>query len=435
MGYGNVQFKEFMDTFFLEKTKMTWQTVTVTDMITATTWVTVNPALPTPSSSSTPRMDNVSWKMWIYLVAYVLAFRAVRAHESCEDWPTLLDYKYYTSTDYLLELENYDPNLPGCANFFNETTICFDYTRPADYDFEGRQVRYVERNHFVRAAECEAIDNTWWHLHDISHREASTGGSIEYCHKDEQPETTVYIVDTFVDVEHREFEGRARLGKEIVPGTTSSLHGTHVAGLVGGKRSGVNTRAKLVSVVVLNDNGVGSWAEIIRGLEWIAQQQDKGIINMSIAGARSQIVNNVIRKMVREGYKIVVAAGNDAQDACNASPASEPSAVTVGAVGRQNQWAAFSNFGPCVDILAPGDTIASALPNNKFGFMSGTSMASPLVAGIWSLYPKWNSKRVVSSGVMRTIGGLPPRTTPRHAFNLGQRSLREFFSQNDIELQ
>lgn len=413
--------------FFIVKKNMTFD-VTVTE----TVWVTPTP---TPPISSSPSSMTVSWKMWLCLVWYAWAMQQAQAYapEMCEDWPTLADYHWYTSSDYILELEDYDPQLKDCAHFFNETTICFDYTRPEDFDYEGRQVHLVERNHVVKAVGCEEIDNNWWHLHDISHREPLMQGRPEYCAKDDQPDTTVYIVDTFVDIQHREFEGRASVGVEVVPGTPSSVHGTHVAGLVGGKMAGVNKRAKMVSVVVLNDQGVGSWAEIIRGLEWIAQQQDKGIINMSIGGPRSQIVNNVIRKMVQQGYKIVVAAGNEAKDACNTSPASERTAVTVGAVGRQSQWARFSNFGPCVDILAPGDVIGSALPNNKYGFMSGTSMASPIVAGIWSLFPKWNSKRLVASGVVRTVGGLPPRTTPRHAFNMGQRSLRELFSQNVIE--
>lgn len=409
---------------------MTWEIVSE-----PTTTATPTPTLVPPTSSAHKGVSSSFWKMLLVLLWFAYA-RAVNAHVCTDElsWDPNISAYISDENEYLIEMEDYLPEWKHCSHFFNETTICYDYQRPTDYIIDGRPVKRYEFNRFVYATECSKIDQNWWHLHDISHREPLEQDP-EYCRVEPQPETTVYILDTYVDIEHREFEGRARVGVEIVAGSPRQQHGTHVAALVGGKLAGVNKRAKIVSVVVLNDMGAGTWAQIIQGLEWVAKQQYKGVINMSIGGPRSTIVNNVIRKMTRKGYKIVVAAGNEASDACGSSPASERSAVTVGAVGRKAQWAKFSNHGPCVDILAPGDVIGSALPGNQYGFMSGTSMASPLVAGVWSLFPHWDANKLLRAGVKKEVSGLPARTTPLHVFNSGMGPIRDLFSKNVIEPQ
>lgn len=361
--------------------------------------------------------------MWyVLLVPIVLA--------SCPNyWPPMLVGDYDA---YMFRLDGYHPEMAGCFHFFNETTICFADQWPRDYMHEDVRIAEIEANRIVSQTDCEPLSDTrFWHLHDVSHRTASMREYVDFCYQSPLPETTVYVLDTYMDVDHPEFEGRARLGKQVVPGTSRSLHGTHVGALVGGRRVGVNKKAKIVSVQVLNDDGFGSWQEIIAGLEWVAQQSEKGVINLSISGARSDMINEVVNKMARRGFKIVVAAGNDNQDACNYSPASAKYAITVGAVARQNKWAGFSNYGRCVDLLAPGDTIGSALPNRQYGYMSGTSMAAPLVAGVWSSFKKWDATALLSrGGVNRPISGLPSRTTKKTLFNGGEgkKKLRELFS-------
>lgn len=127
---------------------------------------------------------------------------------------------------------------------------------------------------------------------------------------------------------------------------------------------------------------------ILQGLEWISRQP-VGIINMSIGGSYSEIVNKVVRSLISRGWKVVVAAGNAHQDACKYSPASEKSVITVGAISKNGDLASFSNYGKCIDVTAPGDTILSTWPGGLAGYMSGTSMATPIVAGMLSLYPEW----------------------------------------------
>lgn len=334
---------------------------------------------------------------------------------------------------YMMLMQGFHPEMKDCFHFFNESTICFsEESAPKDWTVHDVLVQELEANRIVTPATCDPLaDNRYWHLHDVSHRTAGGDRHVDFCYQDPQPRTTVYIVDSYLDISHPEFEGRARVGIKVVGGQ-SNMHGTHVAGLVGGRRVGVNRQAQLVSVQVLNDDGFGSWQEIIAGLEWITKQKDKGIINMSISGARSNIINKVVNRMVQKGYKIVVAAGNDGQDACGFSPASASEAITVGAYASNNRWAAFSNHGRCVDILAPGDTIASAIPNRQYGYMSGTSMAAPLVAGTWSSFPKWNKETLLEKGVERPISGLPARTIKNVVYNGGEGKKR-FLSSNSDE--
>ena len=235
------------------------------------------------------------------------------------------------------------------------------------------------------------------------------------------PRTTVYIVDTWVDVAHPEFEGRARIGAQFSTGR-HELHGTHVAGLVGGKTVGVNPNALLVAVQVLDASGWGTWGTITRGLEWVAQQPVKGIVNLSIGGPGSAVVDRAIELMAQRGFKIVVAAGNDAADACFTSPSRSPSALSVGATTIQDTLATFSNHGKCVALLAPGDDIRSSVAGNKYALMSGTSMAAPIVAGIWSAYPQRTRQDMLSISLRGAIVEPLPALTP-NKFALMRRGL------------
>jgi hypothetical protein len=219
-----------------------------------------------------------------------------------------------------------------------------------------------------------------------------------------------YIVDTGIDPKHPEFQGRVAAGFDVVNdgnGTNDcDGHGTHVAGTVGGIFSGVAKKAQLVPVRVLDCKGSGSAEGVVAAIDWIisekkANPQTPFVANMSLGGEGLDSVDAATARMVEAGVFVAVAAGNETQDACNVSPARTPSVVTVGASDMTDVSAYFSNFGPCLDLYAPGDEIYSAKAGSKDGtIMSGTSMASPHVAGagvlILGMNPSFTPQQVES---------------------------------------
>lgn len=235
---------------------------------------------------------------------------------------------------------------------------------------------------------------------------------------------TAYILDTGIRPTHPEFSGRVVTGRNFVDTSTSTDdchgHGTHVAGTVGGNLYGVANKVNLVPVRVLGCTGNGSWSGIIAGMDWVGSTAVKpAVVNMSIGGGYSQAVNDAATRLVQKNIPVVVSAGNSARDACLQSPAATPLAITVGATDINDNFASFSNFGNCVDILAPGVSITSANYLGGSWTISGTSMASPHVAGvvaqILSKNPAATSTQVTNQllnkgtvGVIRTV----PVNTP-----------------------
>ena len=196
---------------------------------------------------------------------------------------------------------------------------------------------------------------------------------------------------------HDEFGGRALYpGYDPVDAKTGSNrqgwdchgHGTHVAGLAGGSTYGVADDATLYSLRVLDCDGRGSTSGVIDGINYAATEISStgrpGIVSMSLGGSYSQSVNDAVEAAVENGAHVVVAAGNEDTDACTRSPASAPSAITVGATDFINIRASFSNYGTCVDIFAPGEDINSASYScdSCTTRKSGTSMACPLTSGV-----------------------------------------------------
>lgn len=241
-------------------------------------------------------------------------------------------------------------------------------------------VQYMEPDHDIHLSS----DDTIWNLDRISHRRSSSK-NYKYVTNFYGKNSTVYIIDTGIDVEHTEFEGRAFHGFDSTGDSSClNLHGTHVAGTVGSKSYGVAKSSTLIDVRVLNCKGSGSYSGVIAGIEWVAKQK-KGVSNMSLGGPKSSIVNKALAKLSELGHYVVVAAGNESQDACDVSPASEPSVFTVGATKEGDYFAYFSNWGKCVDILAPGVKIKSTIPGGGTKLLQGTSMASPHVAGVIAL--------------------------------------------------
>jgi subtilisin family serine protease len=201
----------------------------------------------------------------------------------------------------------------------------------------------------------------------------------------------VYIVDTGIDIKHPEFTGRARWGGNFIDNidTDCNSHGTHVAGTVGSKSYGVAKNANLIAVKVLDCNGGGTYSGILKGFEYIITEHKKNkrasVINMSLGGPKSDIIDKAMNNLLSSNVHIVVAAGNENSDACNSSPASHPGVITVGATTKEDTKAYFSNWGSCVNILSPGTSILSTVPDNKTKILQGTSMASPAVAGVLSV--------------------------------------------------
>ncbi|KAJ3381183.1 hypothetical protein HDU92_005551 [Lobulomyces angularis] len=197
---------------------------------------------------------------------------------------------------------------------------------------------------------------------------------------------TVYVVDTGITAGHPQFEGRASEGAYFVENDAKdgNGHGTHCAGSVASKDYGVAKAAKVVGVKVLGANGSGSYSGVIAGINWVAQQATAGksVASMSLGGGKSQAVDDAVNAAVAKNIPFAVAAGNsNGVDACNASPAGASGAFTVAASDKNDKKASFSDIGPCVEIVAPGVDITSTWINNGLKTISGTSMATPHVAG------------------------------------------------------
>ena len=214
-----------------------------------------------------------------------------------------------------------------------------------------------------------------------------------YVYANDGSNVTVYIIDTGINFGHVDFGGRARKGVDEVTigGSAADCngHGTHVSGTVGGATYGVAKNVSLVAVRVLNCQGSGTTSGVIAGIDWVtANRVLPAAANMSLGGGLSTTLNQAVARAVASGVTFAVAAGNSTADACNSSPSSEPSAITVGATDVNDRFASFSNFGSCVDINAPGVSITSdwSTSNTATNTISGTSMATPHVAGASALY-------------------------------------------------
>ncbi|MEV7835487.1 S8 family peptidase [Streptomyces subrutilus] len=206
---------------------------------------------------------------------------------------------------------------------------------------------------------------------------------------------TAYILDTGIDYGHTEFGGpdssRASFGFDAVgdgrQGADCNGHGTHVAGTVAGRTYGVARKAGVVSVRVLNCEGQGEYSGMIAGLDWVAKNAvQPAVLNGSLGGDKSTALDNAVTALSDAGVLPVLAAGNDAKDACGVSPASADRVLTVAAANRDDEETDFSNRGPCVSLYAPGEDVLSAKLGGGSVSLSGTSMAAPHATGVAVLY-------------------------------------------------
>ncbi|MFE2476414.1 S8 family serine peptidase [Streptomyces sp. NPDC059389] len=232
-----------------------------------------------------------------------------------------------------------------------------------------------------------------WPLDRIDQSALPLDGSYTYATTAQG--VTAYVVDTGIYTSHQEFGGRARVGYNGVFMESSSDcngHGTHVAGTLGGATYGVAKGVSLVGVKVANCKGSASLTSILGGLEWMVKDAAKApgtpaVANMSMGGTRSYALDAAVARAVTAGITFTVAAGNSADDACTGSPAAAPSALTIGAADAADQWAPFSSYGSCVDLVAPGVSVTSAWKGTAttLARASGTSMAAPHAAGVAAL--------------------------------------------------
>ncbi|KAI5970100.1 hypothetical protein CANMA_000711 [Candida margitis] len=325
-------------------------------------------------------------------------------------------------------------------------------------------VAFIEQDSVVHTNEFDVEKGAPWGLARVSHRQPLSLSSFDqYLYDTEGGEgVTSYVIDTGINVKHTEFDGRAVWGKTIPTGDDDldgNGHGTHCAGTIASKDYGVAKKAEVVAIKVLRSNGSGSMSDVVKGIEYAAKAHQDAVkngkkgfkgstANMSLGGGRSQALDLAVNAAVKAGLHFAVAAGNENQDACNTSPAAAEGAITVGASTISDERAYFSNYGKCVDIFAPGLNILSTYigSDTATAYLSGTSMASPHVAGLLSYYlslqpgsdseffvaadgvtPAQLKKNLISFGTDGILADVPEDTPNILAFNGAGHNLTEFW--------
>jgi aqualysin 1 len=285
------------------------------------------------------------------------------------------------------------------------------------------RVNYVEQDGVVSAVDqvlpwgIDRIDA------DISSTHAGEGGR-EYPDKNTISNVNAYIIDTGVDASHADLYVVNHVNPSGAGGGNKDCngHGTHVAGTVAAKDDtqdvvGVAPGAPLTGVKVLGCSGSGSWSGVIKGIDWVTQHATKpAVANMSLGGGANKAVDDAVRNSAASGIFYSIAAGNDGANACTHSPAragagTNNGIATVAATNSSDKEASWSNYGSCVDIWAPGVNILSTKKGGGTTTMSGTSMATPHVAGGGALYLSTNASASPSSVESALMSAAQPTGT------------------------
>ncbi|MEV6813493.1 S8 family peptidase [Micromonospora sp. NPDC051296] len=283
-------------------------------------------------------------------------------------------------------------------------------------------VAYVEQDQVVTIQATQ--NNPTWGLDRIDQRNRPLSATFTY--PNTASNVRAYIIDTGIRTTHNDFGGRATWGTNTIDtnNTDCNGHGTHVAGTVGGTTYGVAKQVRLVAVKVLNCSGGGTTTSVVNGVNWVTANAVKpAVANMSLGGGASSSIDNAVANSIASGVSYAVAAGNSNANACNYSPARTSTAITVGSTTSTDARSSFSNYGSCVHIFAPGSSITSDwhTSNTATNTISGTSMASPHVAGaaalVLSANPSWTPAQVktylinnATTGVVTSPGtGSPNR--------------------------
>jgi subtilisin family serine protease len=294
------------------------------------------------------------------------------------------------------------------------------------------RVRFVEEDSLMEANITQ--NNPPWGLDRID--ETDLPRSLTYTYTTTGAGVNVYIIDTGIRRTHTQFGGRAFVGFDAIGDGQNSNdcngHGTHVAGTVGGSTFGVAKGVRLFAVRVLSCNGSGSTSGVIAGVNWVTSNHiDPAVANMSLGGGASTALDSAVRNSIAAGVTYAVAAGNSNTNASNSSPARVAEAITVGSSTINDARSSFSNFGSVVDIFAPGSSIQSSwfTSDTATATISGTSMASPHVAGVAARILQSNPgaspatvrNEMVSQATLNRLSGIPSGTSNRLLFRSGSQ--------------
>ena len=259
---------------------------------------------------------------------------------------------------------------------------------------QDQRIELIEENSFLKVAEVQQLElndgqRRTWGLDRIN--QANLPLDLLYSYEYTGLGVDVYVVDSGISAIHEEFGGRVSAGFSIFPDTVGSEdchgHGTSVAGVIGAEIHGVAKEVNLIPVRILNCTGSGSTADVLTGIEWMINDHDgstPAVANMSIGRSFSAVLNSAVASAVADNISVVIAAGNLNRDACSYSPASEPLAITVAGINQADGKVSSSNFGPCIDLFAPGTDIVSPSMHSATSLRggSGTSLAAPFVSGV-----------------------------------------------------
>ncbi len=293
------------------------------------------------------------------------------------------------------------------------------------------QVAYVQENQVLTISETQA--KATWGIDRIDQRDLPLDQSYNYTLTGKG--VHAYIIDTGIRISHQDFGGRADVAFDSLNDGKNGIdchgHGTHVAGTTGGNVYGVAKSVLLHAVRVLDCKGSGSTESVVAGIDWVTQNgQRPAVANMSLGGPADPALDDAVRKSIASGVVYAIAAGNESQDACNASPARVGDAITVGATTDGDVRASFSNYGNCVDIFAPGYQITSDWNEGDLATntISGTSMATPHVTGSAALFMEAHPQAKPAEA----LAGLVDGSTPDHVKNPGQCSSNHFLYTGSI---